>query len=253
MKRLCILLCAAIGMLSGGGTALAAMTLEGDLKALPRALTQEQAAELGCGGEEDENNKEVPVFLHPDGPGGKRTPVRVEPQRATHGEFVYLKLTDERELDALGLKGDTLLFFDMEGNLLADKLPGIDLGEQIYVTASPGGKAVGVDQGENGVRTWHFFSFPGFRPLGRTVEAEVFGQYGDGLEWVTDDIAVLERGKPIRNIFFYRLGTGTLTPVFHSEKPCEHRFTGVEDGKILALRVCSGDDGDDGEVEAPIP
>ena len=268
MRRV-FLLCLMFVSLLAGRTALAAMHLQGDLKALRPPAATETPREAS--GEEPE------IFLVREETGGKKVSFQVYPERIANTELVYVILREEGERKALNSEKPALLLFDMKGVLVADRLPGIDADSCQSVAASPGGRVLAADQGEDHRRTWHFFSYPGFAPVGRPLSFVRLGQTGNGMIWAGEDVVLVEtlspaapaaarRGSPamcgIRSVYAHRVGAGTTTAVFQGTDLCDYRLEGVKDATIRALQMCVKQPGDWArggdaivvrDVSAPLP
>lgn len=267
MRRI-VLLCLIFTALLAGQTALAAMHLQGDLK----ALQPPAAAETPC----DAPGEEPEIFLVREETGGKKTSFQVYPERIANTELVYVVLREEGEREALDSEKPVLLLFDTKGVLVADHLPGIDANLCQSVAAAPGGRVLAVDQGEDYRRTWYFFSYPGFAPVGKALSFVRLGQMGNGMTWAAEDVVLVENMSPaepaaarcgsalcgIRSVYAHRVGTGVTTAIFQGTDLCDYRLAGFADNAIQATELCVKKFGDwarGGEaivardVEAPLP
>ncbi len=267
MRRV-VLLCLMFTTLLAGRTALAAMRLQGDLKVLrPPAATEKPC---------DVSGEEPEIFLIREETGGKKVSFQVYPERIANTELVYVVLREESERKSLDSEKPALLLFDTQGVLVADHLPGINADLCQSVAAAPGGRVLAVDQGEDHRRVWHFFSYPGFAPVGKALSFVRLGQTGNGMIWAAEDVVLVENMSPaepaaarcgsalcgIRSVYAHRVGTGVTTAVFQGTELCDYRLEGFANNAIQATELCVKKPGDwarggdaivSRDVEAPLP
>ncbi len=175
--------------------------------------------------------------------------------KVENSDLVFITLTDPEVLTELG-KRPGLFFFDKNGALAAEVAGNERFDPEMCAGASlsPGGRTMALDNGTWVVRSWSFFSFPDFTPLGPADEPFIsYLSQGEGrdLAWVDDRTVVLTdlsatliaRPCPAdpcepSDVVLHRLDAWASETLAKGDELCDYRFLSLSGRTATVEKTC---------------